>query len=626
MSNIFKEEFENLISDAIKKQYGNIEVPELRYSVDVVFGKDWDISSSIALKLSKLLKKSPKIIAEELLKNIKHSKFFSEIIPINGYINAKLSVTELSRYVLNEILTKKELYGSSDLGKGKVVLLEYPSVNPNKPWHIGHLRNPLIGDSLSNILKFCSYTTKRLDYIEDLGLQMAEILWGKKNLDWDPSDKKYDQFLGEKYVEINKRIKEDEEIQKQINQILKEMEDTSSKEAKEIREIAEKSVKAQYETAFKYLLYHDILIWESDILSEKLLQKSLDLLSKNSLIYIEKEGKLKGCTVLKTSLSGKADEENKKVLLRSNGVPTYLGKDIALHMWKLGIIKIPFKSKEFILQPDGSKAITTSSSGYPLDFTGADLAINIIGSAQNEPQTVLKNTLQIIDSKKAKNLVHVSYGELNLKEGKISGRSGTWLGNERNYTADDLFKFTVERAKEILLSGDKISPDINPDEVSKRIAISAIKFDLLKIDPITKLTFDWDRALDFNSNSGPYCMYMYARTCRILEKGKINNNNNNNNLLNDKDISFAERDYGFELLKLLSLCNERVEKAANEYKPNVLAEYLIEISALFGKFYEHNSVLKGGDATKLRLAIVNAVRQTLYNILMLLGIEPLSSM
>ncbi len=623
MANIFKEEFENLILHSIKKQYGNIEVPELKYSIDIVFGKDWDISSSIALKLSKVLKKSPKMIAEEVVKNIKSSKFFSEITTVNGYINAKLSVTELSNFVLKEVSSQKEKYGSSDLGKGKLVLLEYPSVNPNKPWHIGHLRNPLLGDSLSNILNFCSYTTNRLDYIEDLGLQMAEILWGKKNLDWKLTDKKYDQFLGEKYVEINNRIKEDEEAKKEITHILKKMEDTSSKEAREIREIAENSVKAQYETAFKYLLYHDLLIWESDILSEKLLEKSLELLKKNSLVYIEEEGKLKGCTVLKTSLSSKTEEENKKVLLRSNGVPTYLGKDIALHMWKLGIIKIHFKSKEFISQPDGSKVITTFNTGKVLNFTGADIAINIIGSAQNEPQTVLKNTLEVIDPKKAKNLIHVSYGELSLKEGKISGRSGTWLGNERNYTADDLFKFTVERAKEIILSSDKLSPNINPDEVSKKIAISAIKFDLLKIDPITKITFDWDKALDFNSNSGPYCMYMYARTCRIIEKSKEIIKSAK---LSDKDISYAERDYGFELLKLLSLCSDRVEKAATEYKPNVIAEYLLEISALFGKFYEHNSVLKGGDATNLRLAIVSSVKQTLYNMLMLLGIEPLSSM
>ena len=623
MVNIFKEEFENLILHSIKKQYGNIEVPELKYSIDIVFGKDWDISSSIALKLSKVLKKSPKMIAEEVVKNIKSSKFFSEITTVNGYINAKLSVTELSNFVLKEVSSQKEKYGSSDLGKGKLVLLEYPSVNPNKPWHIGHLRNPLLGDSLSNILNFCSYTTNRLDYIEDLGLQMAEILWGKKNLDWKLTDKKYDQFLGEKYVEINNRIKEDEEAKKEITNILKKMEDTSSKEAKEIREIAENSVKAQYETAFKYLLYHDLLIWESDILSEKLLEKSLELLKKNSLVYIEEEGTLKGCTVLKTSLSSKTEEENKKVLLRSNGVPTYLGKDIALHMWKLGIIKIHFKSKEFISQPDGSKVITTFNTGKVLNFTGADIAINIIGSAQNEPQTVLKNTLEVIDPKKAKNLIHVSYGELSLKEGKISGRSGTWLGNERNYTADDLFKFTVERAKEIILSSDKLSPNINPDEVSKKIAISAIKFDLLKIDPITKITFDWDKALDFNSNSGPYCMYMYARTCRIIEKSKEIIKSAK---LSDKDISYAERDYGFELLKLLSLCSDRVEKAATEYKPNVIAEYLLEISALFGKFYEHNSVLKGGDATNLRLAIVSSVKQTLYNMLMLLGIEPLSSM
>ncbi|MEM0201190.1 MAG: arginine--tRNA ligase [Candidatus Micrarchaeaceae archaeon] len=621
MQNIFKEEFKKILISAIKRQYGEIDIPELDYTIEIVFNKDWDISSSISLRLSKTLKKSPNIIAEEILKKIETSKFFSEFSVLNGYINVKLDVKELSSYVINDVIIKKEKYGSSNFGKGKTIILEYPSVNPNKPWHIGHLRNPLLGDSMSKILKFCSYEIKRLDYIEDLGLQMAEILWGKKNLKWNPENQKYDQFLGEKYVEINNKIKENENIKDEINLILKKMEDVSSNEAKEIREIATESVKAQYETSFKYNLYHDLLIWESDILNEKLLEKSLELLKKNSLIYVEKEGKLIGCTVLKTSFNERLEDENKKVLLRSNGVPTYLGKDIALHMWKLGIIKIHFKCKKFIKQPDNSILLTTYKNGERLDFEGADIAINIIGSAQNEPQTILKNTLLIINSEKAKNLIHISYGELSLKEGKISGRSGTWLGNNRNYTADDLIKFTSERAKEILLSNNKISKSIDPEEVSNKIAISAIKFDLLKIDPVTKIIFDWDRALDFNSNSGPYCMYMYARICRILEKAKISDLK-----VSEKDINFAERDYGFELLKLISLCKMYVEKAAKENKPNVIAEYLIDISSLFGKFYENQQVLKAGEAINLRLAIVMSVKQTLYNMFMLLGIEPLSSM
>ncbi len=627
--------FELLISNSLSKTFPQIiaSKDEIHYSISMNFSGEYDISSSIALRVAKQAKLSPKLIAEKIILDIDNSSFFSEITSSNGYINAKLSLKVFSSYVLNEVLAKKEVYGSSSMGKGKRVLIEYPSVNPNKPWHIGHVRNPLLGDSLARILSFCSYTVLRMDYIEDLGLQMAEILWGKKHLGWDYKGKKFDQFLGEKYVEINKHLK-DEGVLEEINSLLKKMENTKSIEAKEIREIATQSVTAQYETAFKYGLFHDLLVWESDILNEKLLEKTMELLKEKKLLRQVQQGKLAGCTVISIGQQNEnkqhnenekqqeIEEQNEKVLLRSNGVPTYLAKDIALHMWKLGILSVEFKQTQFIKQPDGTFALTTNNIGSDLQFKGSDIAINIIGSAQNEPQAVLRKTIAAIDSRKLESLVHVSYGEVSLKEGKISGRSGTWLGTERNYTADDLLKTVATKAREILLSSDKLSPDVNHEQISYQTALSAIKFDFLRIDPIKKLVFDWDRALDFNSNSGPYCMYMYARACKILDKGRVLKTTK----LTEKDISHIERDQSFELLKYISLCGSIVEKACVEYKPNIIAEYVMELSILFGKFYESMDVLKAGEARQLRLAIVYATKQTLYNMLMLLGIEPLASM
>ncbi len=616
------QEFEFMLKDAIHKVIDNISIDTdlIHYSISMNTGIEFDISSSIALRLSKQAKRSPNELAEEIVKHINNSIYFSSITATNGYINVVLSHVYFSEYILNQISMQKERYGSSEIGNRKLVLIEYPSVNPNKPWHVGHLRNPLIGDSISKIMEFCSYKILRLDYIEDLGLQMAEILWGKNHLEWEQKDKKFDQFLGERYVEINKHLKE-EGVQEEINNILKKMEDTKSKESKQIREIASESVKAQYETAFRYGIYHDMLIWESDILNEKLMEKTILLLEKQGLIKKEDTGKLAGCIVIKTNNTDDK-EQTSRVLLRSNGVPTYLAKDIALHMWKLGIIEIEFKQKNFIKQPNGNYVITTTNSGEKLQFNGANFAINIIGSAQNEPQAILKRTISIINQKKSDGLFHISYGEVNLKEGKISGRSGTWLGSDKNYTADDLFKIVKQKAREILLSSDKLSNTVDPEEISDKIALSAIKFDFLRADPTKKLIFDWDRALDFNSNSGPYCMYMYARSCKLLEKAKVTSSIK----LTKKDFDYMERDYSFELIKLISNAKSIVEKSCREYKPNIIAEYVMELSILFGKFYEHVDVLNSGEAKQLRLAIVYATKQTLYNMLALLGITPLSSM
>ena len=610
--------FKSMLDKSIKKSYPTLEFndAEIEYSIVLSIENDRDISSSIAFRIANLLKRSPKDIAEQIATNMESSKLIEEISTLNGYINAKLSVRYFSEYVLNEVITLTKLYGSSNIGKGKTALIEYPSVNPNKPWHVGHTRNPLIGDSISKILKFCSYSVMRVDYIEDLGLQMAEILWGRKHLQWEQKEKKYDQFLGEKYVEINRHMK-DQGVEDEIKALLKKMENTSSLEAKEIREISSMSVMAQYETAFNYGIYHDLLLWESDILNEKLLEKTMQLLNNKNIVEKKLTGKLEGCVVIK-----KTSDEDGNVLLRSNGVPTYLAKDIAFHMWKLGIIQTNFKIVEFIKQPDSSYAMSTAPNGEELKFKGADLVINIIGSAQNEPQNVLKNTLKLIDEDKATSLIHISYGEISLKEGKISGRSGTWLGNERNYTADDLLKTVTEKALEIMISNDKLSKDIDIKISSKLIALAAIKFDFLRIDPIKKLVFDWDRALDFNSNSGPYCLYMYARACKILDKAGYSKTIK----VDDNDFEKIQRDQGFELIKLISKSQSIVLKAAKEYKPSIIAEYCMELSILFGKFYENINVLNSGDQKQLLLAIVYATKQTLYNMLMLLGITPLSSM
>ena len=610
--------FKSLLNKSIKRAYPNLKLneKELEYSIIMSIDNEWDISSSIAFRIANSLKHNPKDIAENIMANIESSPLIETTSVLNGYINVKFNISLFSQYTLEEILRLQGRYGSSEIGKGKRVLIEYPSVNPNKPWHVGHTRNPLIGDSISKIMEFCSYEVLRVDYIEDLGLQMAEILWGRKHLLWEQKEKKYDQFLGEKYVEINKRLK-DQGVEDEIKVLLKKMENTSSSEAKEIREISTLSVTAQYETAFNYGIYHDLLLWESDILNEKLLEKTMQLLNDKNIVEKKLSGKLEGCVVIK-----KTSDEDGNVLLRSNGVPTYLAKDIAFHMWKLGIIKTSFKITEFIKQPDSSYVMSTAPNGKELNFKGADIVINIIGSAQNEPQNVLKNTLKLIDEDKAGSLIHISYGEISLKEGKISGRSGTWLGNERNYTADDLLKTVTEKTMEIMLSSDKLSKDIDVHISSKSIALAAIKFDFLRIDPIKKLVFDWDKALDFNSNSGPYCLYMYARACKILDKAGYSKAIK----VDGDDFKKIQRDQTFELIKLISRAQSVVLKAAKEYKPSIIAEYCMELSILFGKFYENTNVLNSGDKKELLLVIVYATKQTLYNMLMLLGISPLSSM
>lgn len=618
-------EFETVLANALKEAYPDIrrEKEEIHVSVSVPRAEYGDLSSSLPLGLARKLKTNPGQIAEALSKAISEgsllqkSGIIGKISAEGGYLNAWIDEKKYSERVLKEVITKGQSYGNSDEGQNIRMIVEFPSVNPNKPWHIGHLRNALLGDSISNIFKAGAFLVEKIDYIDDLGLQMAEILWGM-GIDESGKDVKYDRFLGEEYVKANKKIKE-AGAEEQINTVLKMMEEEGSPEATRARRIAERSVMAQYETAFSYGIYHDVMIWESDIIRNRLVERTMELLREQGISQEPKKGKYAGCVVIETEEKDvKEGEEKVKVFIRSNGVATYIAKDLAFHMWKLGLIGTDFLYRSFVLQPNGQTVFTTSKTGEPIDFGNANFSINIIGSAQQYPQKVLKEVLDAV-GKNGYRVIHVPYGEVSLKEGSLSGRKGGWLGEERDYTADDLLKEmklkTMEKANEAGKNADG-----NGGEVQEKLALAAIKFEFLRMDPAKKIVFEWERALDLSSNSGPYCMYMYARCSRILEKTGI---------VVESAIGIgkhAKRDIGFELVKELSRAEEVVSKARKEYRPDIIAEYVLRVSQLFGKFYESVPVLNAEEDRKLRVATVFATRQVIYNMLGLLGIKTLEKM
>ncbi len=343
-----KEEFITMLKEGIHTALPGVKMDEAELARSVSFssGTEWDVSSSVALRLAKQANSEPYAIAQAIAKSMHHGRFVSSVSSAGGYVNAVLNEKEFASAVINEVIQEHDQYGASKMGGKRKVIVEYPSVNPNKPWHVGQLRNPLLGDSVSRILTFCGYNTERMDYIDDLGLQMAEILWGMRQIGGTP-DRKYDLFLGELYVEVNKRLKEPG-VEDQIKGMLKSMEDTHSRESMEVKEIAEKCVKAQYQTAFDYRIYHDVLIWERDIIREKLVEKALAVLGAAGVAIKPTTGKYAGCIVVDTHTKTAEGEEKMEVLVRSNGAATYTGKDVAFHMWKLGLLDSPFNYSVFI--------------------------------------------------------------------------------------------------------------------------------------------------------------------------------------------------------------------------------------------------------------------------------------
>ncbi len=625
---IVKREFVEAIDAAIRAAYGDseVEADDLKLSVSIpTAAEQGDISSSIAFKLAKIKKNSPTNIAKAIAQKAKATEHISRFEDANGYVNAFMDEKKYVGAVLRDVLKRRKGYGQSSVGRHKKAIVESPSANPAHPWHVGTLRNALLGNVIANLLEACSYEIEREDYIDDLGLQVATALWGWLHISNKP-DKKFDQWLGELYVRVNKEMQQKEQIKGEVNDLLKKLEEVNSQESKAGREMAEKCVMAHQETAFAYGIYRDVMVWESDIVRSHLLSKALDISS--SILEKPSDGKYAGAIVVKLDkITPYAKElegsrEDAKVIVRSNGAATYIGKDFAFHAWKFGLIDAGFGYKKFMDQPNGKPIFSTAPSGTSMKFGNVKRAINVIDASQAYEQQIMRVMFTLIGHKDVtENIVHLAYGRVNLEEGKLSARSGNWLGEGRNYTADDLLEEATKRALEIAQKSEKITNKQNMEQIARVIAVSAIKFEYLRIAPEKEITFSWDNALNFEGNSGPYAMYTYARAKKILGRANFSVSQ-----LSDADAAHATRGYDFALVKKMGEMQEAVEKACAESRPNVITDYLLDLASLFSRFYETMPVIKGEEAKGLRLAIVYSLTIALENLFALLGIATVSEM
>ncbi|HUY70053.1 MAG TPA: arginine--tRNA ligase [Candidatus Baltobacteraceae bacterium] len=580
-----------------------------------------DFTSTLAMKLAKKLNRKPDDVANSITAKLKLPEGVDGVDAKNGFLNFSLNRPWFSQSVIDYISEKEGKNLRSTMGKGKSVTIEYPSVNPNKPWHIGHLRCALIGDVIANLLIATGHETEREDYIDDLGLQMAEIVW------WHSKSKhtqegKFDQWLGKEYVDANKFMAEND-VKAEIANTLKLMEQDGTYEEELGRSMAEQCVRAQYETAFDYRIYHDIMIWESDILRAELLTAAMEILEKKQVAKKIVGGKFDGCfgidlnDVKQLPNELKGMKESIKVLIRSDSTPAYLAKDIAFHMWKLGIIEASFKTRAFIEeQPNGKPVQSTGKEGKEMRSNGTGMAINVIGAAQEYPQMLLKLAIEAVSGKKDV-IKHLAYGEVELESGALSGRKGTWIG----FSADDLFREARQMASTQIKERFTFS-DEEHDKIATSVALAAIRFEYLRLGPEKKLVFSWERALSFEGSSGPYVQYTYARASRIVEGVKAGKP------APTKGLFGTMTDTEFTLVKMLSNSREVLEKATAELRPNSLCEYLIELSLMFSRFYEQSPILKAEseELRRSRTAILIAFRAVVGQMLEVLGIDPLEKM
>lgn len=605
----------------LDKIIGKIGVNKANFTVERPSEEKFgDYATNIAMILAKELKKSPLEIAKEIAGKFPKFDFIERIeIEHPGFINFHLKNERLIAN-LSEIVAAGEKYGRQDIGKNKKIVLEHTAVNPNKALHIGHLRSACLGSACEKILEFLGYDVEVEYYVDDTGVQVAVSALGALELEIDPEPKeKYDHFAGRAYVEAVKALEKKKNLEKVRDKIINTLDKQEGNELAFLKEFVSSVIQANLETVGTFGIDYDVLIWESDILLGKFWEKTFEILKKNPNFYLARTGKNEGCWVMRDIA------ENEKIIVKSNGVVTYTGKDIAYHLWKFNLLENGFKYKKWPADKQKKSLFSTSQDGKESkNFGHADSVVNFIDIRQTFPQQVVKNCLEVLGyHKEADNFKHIAYGMVSLapkaardlgietEEGKnkyaMSGRAGIVV------LADDLLNLIETKLKQ----KHREAPE------PRKIAAAAIKYLMLVHNTYSDVIFSYDKALDFYGNTGPYLQYTYAR-CRSVLK-KAGRKPKFDERFNELRLSRQEID----ILRCFVHFSEIVLDSGKQFAPNLICNYLFELASRFNTFYNKRPILKskkGPVSADFRVLLTAAAAQVLENGLNLIGIDRLEKM
>jgi arginyl-tRNA synthetase len=609
-----------------------------------------DLTCNVAFLLSKQLRMPPPKIAQELIeKGIKpylaekqgQFPFIKSVEPHPaGYINFHFDYAVLAKDTLGYALEKPDRYGYIDSGAPQRIVIEHTSVNPNKALHVGHMRNVILGDTLYRIMKAANNNVTVLNYVDDSGLQVADIIIGFQFAGFPrepPDGRKFDQYCGDEvYVKVNQMYEKDPTLAEKRKLVLREIEEGKSEIARFAAEITKRVLDEQLKTCWRMKVHYDILNFESQIVHSQMWNKAFELLKKEGLVKFEEEGKNKGCWVI-------AEEgEEDKVVVRSDGTATYIAKDIPYAAWKLGLVPDPFSYEKYAEQWDDTTLYATTllpaaTAGKKLDFQGGERVITIIDSRQARLQRIISQVLGKMSAAGKHDYQHLGYEAVTLSANTartlgidigdrqfmhMSGRKGIYVG------ADFVLDHLRDKAREEVKTRNPEFTDEQAGQIAEEVAISAIRYNMIKQDLDKIITFDISESMSLEGDTGPYLQYAYARSQRILEKSGIAVTTGAAVAMTDADYTLLKEEAEIELVKEISKMDLVVEDAARSLSPKALARYAYNLATTFNSFYEKVPVLRAQDAAMLaaRLALVRAFGIALRNALSILGITALSKM
>jgi arginyl-tRNA synthetase len=607
-----------------------------------------DLATPLCLELAKDLKRKPREIAETMVNGFDLPMFVQSVtIEGAGYLNFRFDRGAFTAAHIRNVMAP----GSPS---GQRVIVEHTNINPNKAAHIGHLRNAVLGDTYVRCMKWIGHRVETQNYIDDTGVQVADVVVAFQNLEpksledvkamIDNPAVRFDYYCWDVYSKMATYYAAHPEAKEWRRDTLHAIERHEGDTFEFAATIARAIVKLHIATMLRLGITYDLLPKESDIIELHFWDRAFELLKASGAVIQESEGKHKDCWVMKLEESAEFEGMNEpdKILVRSNGTVTYTGKDIAYQLWKFGLLDRTFNFNTFLTYPDGHVLWeTTSGEGSPdaPRFGGAQKVVNVIDVRQSYLQKVVKEGVrQLGHAREADNSIHYSYEMVALTPAtatalgidvsdedakkpylEMSGRKG--LGVK----ADDLLDALQAKAAESVregrgegLTGGEL------EQLGRQIAVAALRYFMLKYGRNKVIAFDFNEALTFEGDSGPYLQYSTVRVENIFRKmaergvdARLDDAS-----LDELTLNEGLTDEMWELVRLSAELPAAIRRAAEALELSIITHDLLELAQKFNSFYHKYPILNEKDpAERQRRAVCAEVfRRTMTTTLELLGI------
>ena len=609
---------------------------------------------------AKPLRTAPLKVAETISNEIGPIEGIAEMrVAPPGYLNVKIDRGWMATALASD---KKP---AERVAEGKV-LVEHTSINPNKAAHIGHLRNAILGDTFVRLLRYAGREVDVQNYIDNTGVQVADVVVGflhiekktRAEIEALSRHPRFDYYCWDLYARVSQWYAEDKQNLQLRAQTLHSIEDANSETAAVAEIISTAVLRRHLETMDRLDIEYDFLPRESEILHLHFWDAAFGKLKESGVLVYETEGKNKGCWVMRragtssntenagdTEDSGKIAEEDQKVIVRSNGTVGYVGKDIAYHMWKFGLLGRDFGYRKFYRYPDQHDCWISAVEGEKDRPHFGDVAeiYNVIDSRQSEAQNTVVEALRGLGhNEAADHYTHFSYEMVALTP-RCAAELGYQLSEEdktRSYIevsgrkgfgvkADDLLDQLIASARSEVDSRHPQLSDPERGSIATQIAIGALRYFMLKFTKQSVIAFDFKEALSFEGETGPYAQYAVVRATSIFKKAEIDPDTFSRDIARsivaadlNKFLSGANGDEFWELWQAAAKTSYIVDQAISTTEPAYLAKHAFQLAQLFNTFYHRHPILSESDEKRREflLATVAVVRRELIRTLAVMGI------